>query len=39
MIKKKEEDVEITTYKKIYKSPEERKHIFDELTLVPKKYV
>ena len=33
------EDVELTTYKKRYISPEERKQIIDELRLVPKKYV
>ena len=33
------EDVELTTYKKRYRSPEERKQIIDELRLVPKKYV
>ena len=33
------EDVELTTYKKRYISPEERKQIIDELWLVPKKYV
>ena len=32
-------DVEIATPKKRYISPEERKQIIDELTLVPKKYV
>ena len=31
------EDVEITAYKKRYKSPEERQRIIDELRLVPKK--
>ena len=35
----KEEDVEIATPKKKYISPEERKQIFEELRLVPKKYV
>ena len=35
----KEEDVEITTHKKRYISPEERQQIIDELRLVPKKYV
>ena len=35
----KEEDVEITTHKKRYISPEERQHIIDELRLVPKRYV
>ena len=34
-----EGDVEIATPKKRYISPEERKQIFDELRLVPKKYV
>ena len=34
-----EEDVEITTHKKRYISPEERQQIIDELRLVPKKYV
>ena len=33
------EDVELTTYKKRYISPEERKQIIDELRLVPKKDV
>ena len=33
------EDVKITTPKKIYISPEERKEIIKELRLVPKKYV
>ena len=33
------EDVEITTYKKRYISPEERHQIIDELRLVPKMYV
>ena len=33
------EDVELTTYKKRYISPEERKQIIDELSLAPKKYV
>ena len=33
------EDVELTTYKKRYISPEERKQIIDELRLVPRKYV
>ena len=32
------EDVELTTHKKRYISPEERKQIIDELRLVPKKY-
>ena len=36
---KEEEDVEITTHKKKYISPEERQQIIDELRLVPKKYV
>ena len=31
------EDVEITTHKKNYISPEERQQIIDELRLVPKK--
>ena len=35
----KDEDVEKTTCKKIYISPEERQQIIDELRLVPKKYV
>ena len=35
----KEEDVEIATPKERYISPEERKQIFEELRLVPKKYV
>ena len=34
-----EEDVEITTHKKRYISPEKRQQITDELRLVPKKYV
>ena len=34
-----DEDVEITTHKKKYISPEERQQIIDELRLVPKKYV
>ena len=34
-----EEDVEITTPKKRYISPEERKQIIEELRLAPKKYV
>ena len=34
-----EEDVEITTPKKRYISPEERKQIIEELRLVPKKYI
>ena len=33
-----EEDVEITTHKKRYVSPEERQQIIDELRLVPKIY-
>ena len=36
---KDETDVEITTHKKRYISPEERQQIIDELRLVPKKYV
>ena len=32
-----EEDVELTTHKKRYISPEERQQIIDELRLVPKK--
>ena len=32
----KEEDVELTTHKKRYISPEERQQIVDELRLVPK---
>ena len=32
-----EEDVEITTHKKRYVSPEERQQIIDELKLIPKK--
>ena len=35
----KEEDVEISTHKKRYISPEERQQIIDELRLLPKKYV
>ena len=35
---KKEEDVETTTHKKRYISPEERQEIIDELSLVPEKY-
>ena len=31
----KEEDVEITTHKKWYLSPEERQQVIDELRLVP----
>ena len=38
-VETKEEDVEITTHKKRYISPEERQQIIDELRLVPKKYV
>ena len=34
-----DEDVEITTHKKRYISPEERQQIIDELRLVPKRYV
>ena len=37
--KTKEEDVEITTHKKRYISPEKRQQIIEELRLVPKKYV
>ena len=33
----KEEDVEITTHKKRYVSPEETQQIIDEFRLVPKK--
>ena len=33
----KKKDVEITTHKKRYISPEKRQHIIDELRLVPKK--
>ena len=36
---KEEEDVEITTHKKRYISPEERQQIIDELRFVPKKDV
>ena len=32
----KEEDMELTTHKKRYISPEERQRIIDELRLVPK---
>ena len=32
------EDVEITTHKKRYISPEKRRQIFDELRLIPKNY-
>ena len=35
----KEEDVEITTPKKRYISPEERQEIIEEIGLVPKRYV
>ena len=35
----KEEDVEITTSKKRYISPEEKNQIIEELRLVPKTYV
>ena len=35
----KEKDVEITTHKRSYISPEERQQIIDELRLAPKKYV
>ena len=35
---KTEEDVEITTHKKRYISPEERQQIINELRLVPKNY-
>ena len=34
-----DEDMEITTHKKRYISPEESQQIIDESTLVPKKYV
>ena len=34
-----DEDIEITTHKKRYISPEERQQIIDELRLVPKTYV
>ena len=34
-----EEDGGITTHKKRYISPEERREIIDQLRLVPKKYV
>ena len=34
----KEQNVETTTYKKRYISPEERQQIIEELRLVPKKY-
>ena len=33
-----EKDVEITTHKKRYVSPEERQQIINELRLVPKNY-
>ena len=33
-----DEDIEITTHKKRYISPEERQQIIDELRLVPKNY-
>ena len=33
-----DEDVEITTHKKRYVSPEKRQRIIDELRLVPKHY-
>ena len=33
-----EEDMEITTHKKRYISPQERQQIIDELRLVPKNY-
>ena len=33
-----DEDVELTTNKKRYISPEERQQIIDELRLVPKNY-
>ena len=36
---KTEEDVEIATPKKRYKSPEERKQIIEELRLIPTNYV
>ena len=36
---KEEENVEITTPKERYISPEERKQIIEKLRLVPKKYV
>ena len=35
----KKEDVEITTHKKRYISPEEKQKIIDQLRLLPKKYV
>ena len=34
----KEEDVEITTHKKRYISPEERQQIINESRLIPKNY-
>ena len=34
----KQEDIELTTYKKRYIFPEERQQIFDDLRLVPKNY-
>ena len=34
----KEEDIELTTHKKRYISPEERQQIIDELRLIPKNY-
>ena len=37
--KTKKEDVEITTHKKRYISPEEKQKIIDQLRLLPKKYV
>ena len=37
--KTKEEDLEITTHKKRYISPEERQQVIEELRLVPKTYV
>ena len=36
---KEEEDLEITTHKERYISPEQRQQIIDELRLVSKKYV
>ena len=36
---KEEEDLEITTHKKRYISPEERQQVIEELRLVPKTYV
>ena len=35
----KDEDVELTTHKKRYISPEERQQIINDLRLVPKKWV